>query len=282
MLRVALPNKGSLAEQALQVVRQAGYSCRAYDRELSALDVENDVEFIFLRPRDIAVYVGGQIIDLGITGRDLVLDSQSEVAELLPLGFAKSSFCFAVPKDSALTPEGLDGKRIATSYPNVVGQHLKKLGLSAQIIRLDGAVEISVQLGVADAIADVVQSGRTLEQAGLKIVGQPLVQSEAVLIGRSKKILQDAQARTLFERIQGIVVAAEYAMIEYDCPKAVAEQACAITPGIESPTISPLHEPDWIAIKSMVKQREINRIMDQLKALGAKGIIATEIRTCRM
>ena len=178
------------------------------------------------------------------------------MAELVPLGFAKSSFCFAVPKDSALTGADFHGNRIATSYPNLVCDHLI-LGLTARIIRLDGAVEISVQLGVADAIADVVQSGRTLEQAGLRIVGQPLVRSEAVLIGRSESILENPR-RDAYQRIQGIVVASQYAMIEYDCPKAVAEQASAITPGIESPTIAPLHEPDWIAIKSMVKGREVN------------------------
>jgi len=282
MLRIALPNKGSLSEQALTIVREAGYSCWPHDRELTARDAENDIEFVFLRPRDIAVYIGGGIVDVGITGRDLATDSEAEFAELLPLRFGKSSFCYAVPRALALTPQQFGGKRIATSYPNLVKQHLRSLGIEAKLVRLDGAVEVSVQLGVADLIADVVQSGRTLEQAGLKIVGEPILKSEAILIGRTDEVLKREDVRILYDRLQGIVVASEYVMMEYDCPRTLIEQACALTPGIESPTISPLQENDWVAIKAMTRRKEINQIMDRLKLLGAKGILVTDIRSCRI
>lgn len=282
MLRIALPNKGSLAEQGLALIREAGYSCYPHDRELTARDVENDIEFVFLRPRDIAVYIGGGIVDVGITGRDLAQDAEVEYAELLPLRFGKSTFSYAVPKASTLIPSQFGGKRVATSYPNLVKKHLASIGVAAKIVRLDGAVEVSVQLGVADVIADVVSSGRTLEQAGLKVVGEPILKSEGILIARGANLMQREDVRILHDRLQGIVVASEYCMMEYDCPTAILAQACAITPGIESPTISPLAEKDWVAIKSMTKRKEVNQIMDRLKALGAKGIVVTDIRACRI
>lgn len=282
MLRIALPNKGSLSEQGLALIREAGYNCYPHDRELSVRDAENNIEFVFLRPRDIAVYIGGGIVDVGITGRDLAQDTEAEHAELLSLRFGKSTFCYAVPRASTLTPQQFGGKRVATSYPNLVKSNLASIGITAKIVRLDGAVEVSVQLGVADVIADVVSSGRTLDQAGLKVVGDPILKSEGILIARSRDLLQRDDVRILHDRLQGVVVATEYCMMEYDCPKAILGQACAITPGIESPTISPLAEEDWVAIKSMIKRKEANQIMDRLKSLGAKGIVVTDIRACRI
>lgn len=282
MLRIAVPNKGSLAERAIALLQEAGYSPSRADRELFVGDAENEVEFFFLRPRDIATYVGDGLLDIGITGRDLALDNQAEVLELLPLGFAKAAFCFAVPVESELTPEQFGGLRIATSYPNLVARGLAQLGVSAKIVRLDGAVEIALRLGVADAIADVVQSGRTLTQAGLKIVGEPVVKSEAILIGRNAAVAEREDVVTLIERLKGILLAAEYCMIEYDIQRAQLEPACQITPGLESPTISPLNKPDWVAVKAMIQRRRINQITDELKQLGAKGIIVTDIRTCRL
>ena len=225
MLRIALPNKGTLSEQAVALVREAGYNCFPHDRELTALDEENSVEFVFLRPRDIPIYIGGGIVDVGITGRDLAMDAEVEFAELLPLGFGKSSFCYAVPKTSSLIPAQLSGKRVATAYPNLVRRHLATLGVTASLVRLDGAVEVSVRLGVADAIADVVSSGRTLDQAGLKIVGEPVLKSEGLLIAKSHDILQRDDVRVLRDRLQGIVMAAEYCMVEYDCPSNLVANA---------------------------------------------------------
>ena len=282
MLKIALPNKGSLSEDAVQLIREAGYNCRRYSRELIVFDNTNLVEFVFLRPRDIAIYVSEGILDMGVTGRDLALDSGAEVVELMSLGFGRSDFHYAVPAETDLAPDRFAGKRIATSYPRLVVEDLTRRGVDAEVIRLDGAVEISIRLGVADAIADVVQTGRTLKAAGLKVVGTSLLHSEAILAARTRDIEQRAGVHTFLDRIRGIVVAREYVMVEYDIPETMLEVACVITPGIESPTVSPLSKKGWVAVKSMSKKRDVNQIMDSLTTIGAKGIIVTDIRTCRI
>lgn len=282
MLKIALPNKGSLSEDAVRLIREAGYHCRRYSRELIVFDSRNRVEFVFLRPRDIAIYVHKGILDLGVTGRDLAMDSGADVTELLPLGFGRSDFCYAVPAGTDLTPDQLDGRRVATSYPRLVMADLDRRGIRADIIRLDGAVEISIRLGVADAIADVVQTGRTLHAAGLEVVGEPLLKSEAVLVARTPDIAAGDQVQTFMERIRGIVVAREYVMVEYDIAETMIEMACMVTPGIEAPTVSPLSRKGWVAVKSMSRRKDVNQIMDSLTQIGAKGIIVTDIRTCRI
>jgi ATP phosphoribosyltransferase len=282
MLQIALPNKGSLSEGAVEVAREAGYGCRRYSRELMVRDTENDVEFYFLRPRDIAVYVGNGLLDLGITGRDLALDGDAKVSELMGLGFGKSSFRYAVPREKDWTPDSFDGLRIATSYPKLVEKDMAERGQKVSIVKLDGAVEISIQLGVADVIADVVQTGKTLEEAGLKIVGEPVMKSEAIVVARDEDFAQDPDVRIFLDRLKGIIVAREFVMIEYDAPEALLEQASALTPGIESPTVAPLSKPGWVAVKSMARRAGINGVMDRLQNLGAKGIIVTDIRTCRI
>lgn len=282
MLQIALPNKGALADEALALVRAAGYDCRRDDKDLLAVDAANAVEFYFLRPRDIAVYVSRGVLAVGITGRDLALDSEADVAELLPLGFGRSTFRYAVPVTSDLVPERFGGLRIATSYPALVRADLARRGVAATIVKLDGAVEISVRLGVADAIADVVESGRTLQQAGLKVVGEPILQSEALVIGRSPRVAARPPVRRFLERLRGIVVARDYVMVEYDVPRRALARACRVTPGIESPTIAPLSERGWVAVKAMARRKDVNRILDGLAGLGARGIIITDIRTCRL
>lgn len=281
MLKVAIPNKGALSDGTVEILATAGYRCRRTGRELSIIDREHDTEFLYLRPRDIAVYVANGVIEAGITGRDLVADSMTNVVEALPLGFGKSRFCYAVPKGSNLTPEKLGGLRVACSYPNIVVNDLAKRGVKANIVKLDGAVEISIQLGVADAIADVVDSGRTLTEAGLEIVGQPVMFSEALLIAAPGKESLPA-IKTLARRIEGILVAREYCLLEYVAPKSRLEEACSITPGVKSPTLSPLHDPEWMAVAAMVKRKELNKVIDALGELGAKGIIAHDIHTCRL
>jgi ATP phosphoribosyltransferase len=281
MLKVAIPNKGALSDGTVDILATAGYRCRRSGRELSIIDREHDTEFLYLRPRDIAVYVANGVIEAGITGRDLVADSMTKVVEVLPLGFGKSRFCYAVPKGSQLTPEKFGGLRVACSYPNIVVGDLAKRGVTANIVKLDGAVEISIQLGVADVIADVVDSGRTLMEAGLEIVGNPVMFSEALLIAAPGKENTPA-LKTLVRRMEGILVAREYCLLEYVAPKSRLEEACAVTPGVKSPTLSPLHDPDWMAVAAMVKRKELNKVIDALGELGAKGIIAHEIHTCRL
>lgn len=285
MLKVAVPNKGTLSEPAAHMLREAGYRQRTESRDLTVIDTVNDVEFFFLRPKDVAVYVGSGELDLGITGRDLALESGAAVSEVVALGFGQSSFRFAGPADQDWHVADLDGKRIATAYPNLVRRDLAAHGLTADVIRLDGAVEISIQLGVADAIADVVGSGRTLRQHGLAAFGDVICASEAVLIGRSPDGSApqiSAPARQLATRLQGVVFAQQYLMLDYDCPTELLERATAITPGLESPTVAPLADPNWVAVRAMVRRHQANPVMDALAELGAKAVLASDIRSCRL
>ena len=281
MLRVAVPNKGALSESAAEILSEAGYRRRTDPKDLTVIDPANGVEFFFLRPKDIAIYVGSGELDFGITGRDLAAESDAPVRERLALGFGSSSFRYAAPVGRSWTVADLAGKRIATAYPNLVRKDLAAKGIDATVIRLDGAVEISVQLGVADAIADVVGSGRTLSLHDLVAFGEPLVDSEAVLIERADTEENRAARDQLAARVQGVVFGQQYLMLDYDCPRAVLEQATAITPGLESPTIAPLADPEWVAVRALVPRREVNTIMDQIAAIGAKAILASDVRFCR-
>jgi ATP phosphoribosyltransferase len=286
MLRVAVPNKGALSESAAEILSEAGYRRRSDPKDLTVVDPVNGVEFFFLRPKDIAIYVGSGDLDLGITGRDLAAESGAPVRERLALGFGSSSFRYAAPVGRTWTVADLAGKRIATAYPNLVRKDLAANGIEATVIRLDGAVEISVQLGVADAIADVVGSGRTLSLHNLAAFGEPLCDSEAVLIERDQSVAAAAPDRSaardqLAARVQGVVFGQQYLMLDYDCPRVVLDRATAITPGLESPTIAPLADPDWVAVRALVPRREVNSIMDELAAIGAKAILASDVRFCR-
>ncbi|MFZ0835174.1 MAG: ATP phosphoribosyltransferase [Mycobacterium sp.] len=282
MLRVAVPNKGALSEPASEILAEAGYRRRSDPKDLTVIDPANNVEFFFLRPKDIAIYVGSGDLDLGITGRDLARESQAPVRERLALGFGSSSFRYAAPEGRDWTERDLAGKRIATAYPNLVRKDLADKGIDATVIRLDGAVEISVQLGVADAVADVVGSGRTLRSHGLAAFGAPLCDSEAVLVERETPDESTNGARDqLAARVQGVVFGQQYLMLDYDCPRDVLDRATAITPGLESPTIAPLADPDWVAVRALVPRKDVNTIMDRLAGVGAKAILASDIRFCR-
>lgn len=280
MLRIAVPNKGSLAEPASEMLREAGYRQRRDGRELVLVDEANEVEFFFLRPRDIAVYVGAGTVDGGITGRDLLLDSGVDAVEHRALGFASSTFRYAGPPTEVSSVEGIAGKRVATSYPVLVGDHLRGLGIEAEVVRLDGAIESTVRLGVADLVADVVETGSTLRAAGLEVFGDPILQSEAVLIrppGEPHPALS-----VLDRRLHGVQVARRYVLMDYDVPEAAVEGAVAITPGLESPTVSPLHTPGWFAVRAMVERDSTNQVMDQLYEAGARAILVTSIHACRI
>ncbi len=282
MLRVAVPNKGALSEPAAEILSEAGYRRRSDPKDLTVVDPVNNVEFFFLRPKDIAIYVGSGDLDFGITGRDLAQESDAPIRERLALGFGSSSFRYAAPAGREWTTADLAGKRIATAYPNLVRKDLAASGIAATVIRLDGAVEISVQLGVADAIADVVGSGRTLGLHDLAAFGDPLCDSEAVLIERADPDGAAAAARDqLAARVQGVVFGQQYLMLDYDCPRSVLDRATGITPGLESPTIAPLADPDWVAVRALVPRSDVNATMDELVAIGAKAVLASDIRFCR-
>lgn len=281
MLRIAVPNKGSLADSSIAILKESGYRQRTDSRDLILTDPDNGVEFYYLRPRDIAIYVGSGELEAGITGRDLLIDSGADAEEVLALDFGSSTFRFAAPANAPWKVADIAGKRVATAYPGLVEKHLKDLKLSASVVRLDGAVESSVRLGVADLIADVVSTGNTLKQAGLAIFGDPILVSEAIVIKRSGSALP-AGLEILIRRLQGVVTARQYVLLDYDVPSSSVTQACAITPGLESPTISPLQKADWVAVRAMVLRKDTNRLMDELWALGARGILVTDIHACRL
>ncbi|MDN4615452.1 ATP phosphoribosyltransferase [Leifsonia sp. F6_8S_P_1B] len=279
MLRIAVPNKGSLSETAAQMLAEAGYNGRRDPKELIVADPRNDVEFFYLRPRDIATYVGSGALDVGITGRDLLLDSESPAAEIAALDFAASTFRFAGPAGQFSELADLDGKRVATSYPGLVGAFLAENGIGSTLVKLDGAVESAVRLGVADAVADVVETGTTLRKQGLEIFGPVILESEAVLISSPAGA---SGVDTLVRRLQGVMVARQYVLIDYNLPAVLLDRAVALTPGVESPTVSPLGEPDWVAVRVMIKRDQTNHIMDALYELGARAILVTSIHAARI
>lgn len=284
MLRIAVPNKGSLSEAAAEMLREAGYAVRRDTKELVVADPDNEAEFFYLRPRDIAIYVGSGTVDAGITGRDLLLDSDSSAAEVMTLGFGRSTFRYAARPGDATSVGQVEGKRVATSYPGLVEKDLAEHGVRAEVVRLDGAVETAITLGVADVIADVVETGATLRNQGLAIFGDPILDSEAVLIRRvgAGEEVNDPAFEVLRRRLLGVVTARSYVMMDYDVPAELVDQACAITPGLESPTVSHLQDRRWCAVRAMVPRRMTNRVMDELYDLGARAILVTDIAACRL
>jgi ATP phosphoribosyltransferase len=279
-LRVAVPNKGALSAAASEILREAGYRQRSDSKELALTDPENNVEFFYLRPRDIALYVGEGTLDVGITGRDLLLDSGAKADEALRLGFGRSNFHFAGPAGQYTSFDDLAGKRIATSYDGVVRSFLESKGIEASVTRLDGAVETSIQLGVADVIADVVETGSTLRAAGLATFGDVILRSEAVVITRGGD--QPAGFEIFRRRVEGVLVARSYVMMDYDIRTEQVGDAVALTPGIESPTVSTLHREGWSAVRAMVPRDGAQRLMDELFELGARAILLTDIHACRL
>ena len=281
MLRIAVPNKGSLSDAAADMLREAGYSVRRDPKELVVMDIVNDVELFYLRPRDIAIYVGSGTVDAGITGRDLLLDSGSDAVEVMGLDFGQSTFRYAARAGQLRTIADIEGRRVATSYPGLVRAHLADAGVEAEVVRLDGAVETAITLGVADVIADVVETGATLRSQGLAVFGDPILTSEAVLIRRAETTMSNGVG-VLQRRLQGVMTAHTYVMMDYDVPAHLVEQACAVTPGLESPTVSPLQDPTWKAVRAMVPRASTNRVMDELYEIGARAILVTGIAACRL
>lgn len=283
MLKIAVPNKGMLSQPAWTMLSEAGYRLRSNPRQLVVQDPVNHIELFYLRPLDIAVYVGRGTIDVGVTGRDLLLNSGTTAQEHLQLGFGASTFRFAAPQNSPIaTLADVDGRRVASSYDRLVGDYLQRHGLHAEIIHLDGAVESSVQLGVADLIADVVSTGTTLHNAGLRTFGEPILHSEAILIRSPKLDPHDVRLTTVTRRLEGVLTAHRYVLMDYDIPAERLTRAVAITPGYESPTISPLHDQHWNAVRVMVPREQVNTLMDQLYDVGARAIIVTSIHASRM
>ncbi|MBV9013326.1 MAG: ATP phosphoribosyltransferase [Pseudonocardiales bacterium] len=287
MLRVAVPNKGSLNAPAMQLLSAAGYWMHREDKALFATDVPNDVQFVFLRPTDIARTVGTGVLEVGITGQDLLAAAGNAEAtiELLRLDFGASKFFFAAPHGVASCLADLDGKRVATSLPSLVRQAVAKVGIHVELVKLDGAVETAVELGLADAIADVVETGASLQAAGLHPIGEPVMRSEAVLVRGAQRRLAPVSERALevlIQRLRGVLIARQYVMMDYNCPLAALPAAREITPGVEAPTVSPLQAEGWVAVRAMVLRSQIQVVMDQLWAVGARAILVTSLEACRL
>ncbi|MBO1331532.1 ATP phosphoribosyltransferase [Streptomyces sp. VRA16 Mangrove soil] len=282
MLRIAVPNKGSLSGPASAMLHEAGYRQRKESKELVTVDPDNEVEFFYLRPKDIAIYVSSGKLDIGITGQDLLIDSNANAEAILPLGFARSTFRFASRPGAVKDLADLAGKTIATSYEGIVGKYLAERGVDASVVHLDGAVETAIELGVAEAIADVVETGTSLRNAGLEVFGDPIMKSEACVVRRKGAAEDDPKVQQFLRRLQGVLVARSYVMMDYDCRAEHLEKAVALTPGLESPTVSPLHNEGWVAVRAMVPTKDAQRIMDDLYALGARAILTTAIHACRL
>ncbi|MFE4669622.1 ATP phosphoribosyltransferase [Streptomyces sp. NPDC056716] len=282
MLRIAVPNKGSLSGPAADMLHEAGYQQRRESKELRIVDPVNEVEFFYLRPRDIAIYVSSGRLDIGVTGRDLLIDSGAGAEEILPLGFARSTFRYATKPGIAGGVADLSGRTVATSYEGIVAKHLADNGIDASVVHLDGAVETAIELGVAEVIADVVETGTSLRNAGLEVIGEPIMNSEAIVIRRTGADIEEPKVQQFLRRLQGVLVARTYVMMDYDIRAEHLEEAVAITPGLEGPTISPLHNEGWVAVRAMVPSKDAQRLMDDLYDIGARAILTTAIHACRL
>ncbi len=279
MIKVALPNKGVLFEPTMDILSSCGYKVSKTLRSLNSLDEANGVEFFFLRPGDIPVYVANGILDAGITGKDFVEEKGVKLAPLLDLDFGQSKLRLAVPESDQTRRAVPDfrSSRIATSFPNIVRN---KVG-GGTLVVLEGAVEISIKMGIADAIADIVETGTTLKQAGLKVVGDPLFVSEAALFAHPGRENQP-EVQVMKSRLWGRRIARSYMMVEYDVPSDKLDKACELTPGIESPTVTALRKTGWFSVKAMIEKSRAHSVMDKLAELGGKGILLTAIESARI
>ncbi|MGE3074184.1 MAG: ATP phosphoribosyltransferase [Dehalococcoidia bacterium] len=280
MIKIALPNKGALFEPTLDMISSCGYRIAKVGSSLSSIDSENNVEFYFLRPGDIPVYVATGILDGGITGKDFAAEKGVRQDPVIDLNYGHSQLRAAVPADSPITTlDEFAQLKIATSLPEIVRSFFAPRELD--IVQLEGAVEISVQLGIAEGVVDVVDTGTTLRQAGMRVVGESLFASNAGLFASPGH--EEAPEMTILrQRLEGKLVAYEYMMVEYDVPGDILQRACEITPGLESPTITKLQREGWYAVKAMVKKRNAHRIMDELSSIGCRGILLTSIESARI
>ena len=281
LLKIAVPNKGALAEAAAEMLRSAGYRQRTDPKDLTLIDVDHNVEFYYLRPRDIAVYVGDGHLDLGITGRDMLMDSEAEADEIMALGFGGSRFRFAAPAGGGNTVDNLAGKRIATSYPGLLQVWLDEQGIEASLVKLDGAVESAIRLGVADVVADVVDTGTTLRLAGLEMFGDAILTSEAILI-RRRGVEDPAGIDSLRTRLDSVLVANNYLMMDYNVAETDLPATTALAGGVNGPTVSQLAKNGWLAVRVLVPRKGAHLLMDRLFDAGARGILLTELTACRL
>lgn len=280
-LRIGIPSKGRLSEVAGELLKEAGLSFRQQERSLFARCREMPIDITFLRTDDIPVLCAEGAIDLGITGNDLVAESAADVATRLELGVGECRLAVCVPESSEITrPAQLEGCRVATSFPNITRRFLEREGGDAHLVVLSGSVEIMITLGVADVIVDLIETGSTLAANRLRVLTE-IDRYQTVLI-QNPDARHAELADRVVRRLEGVVIARSYSLLEYNVPRAKLREAEQITPGFNSPTISSLEDADWCAVRVMVKRREVITIMEQLEALGATAILETQIKNCRL
>jgi ATP phosphoribosyltransferase len=281
LLRVGVPSKGRLADLACQLLGDAGLSFRRTERSLFARCKEMPVEVTFLRTDDIPVLVAEGAIDLGITGADLVAESGAEVVHRLDLGVGSCRLALCVADDSPVTePRQLDGRRIATSFPRITRGWLADRGATVHFVELSGSVEVMIALGVADGIVDLVETGSTLAANRLRVLAE-IGRYETVLV-QNPRLADATLADRIVRRLEGIVIARSWSLLEYNVPRSRLADAEKITPGFNSPTVMQLEDPDWCAVRAMVRRGEAHAIMERLEAIGASAIIETQISNCRL
>jgi ATP phosphoribosyltransferase len=277
VIRVAIPSKGRLMERTLALLEGAGYRVGDRRRDLFQVDPRNGVEFVFLRPVDIPVYVAGGEVDAGVTGEDLVRERGIDLVPRMRLGFGDSRLCVAVADESgAHDLADVAHLRVATSFPRLAAELLPGPPV---IVELAGSVEASVRLGVADAILDLVETGSTLRAAGLRVLGEPLLRSEACLFVGAHVAQggHEVPVQELCRRLEARLLGESYVMLEYDVHGDLLATACSLTPGIESPTVARLERENWFSVRSMVRRQDAHALMSQLGALGAKAIVLTRV-----
>jgi ATP phosphoribosyltransferase len=280
-LRIGVPSKGRLAELSESLLKDAGLSFRRSERSLFARCKDLPVEVTFLRTEDIPVLCAEAAIDMGVSGADLVAESGADVVQRLELGIGACRLAVCVPEHSAIKgPAELDGSRIATSFPHVTEQYLRHHGATAHRVTLSGSVEIMIALGVADAIVDLVETGSTLAANQLRILDE-IGRYETVLIQNRQQRFPELADR-IVRRIEGVVIARSYSLLEYNVPRAKLHEAEQVTPGFNSPTVSALEDSNWCAVRVMVRRNEVISIMERLEAIGASAILETQITNCRL
>jgi ATP phosphoribosyltransferase len=280
-LRIGVPSKGRLSELASGLLQQAGLSFRRQDRSLFARVREIPVDITFLKTDDVPVLCAEGAIDMGITGNDLVAEQGVEVQTRLKLGVGKCRLAICVPEDSPIhSVRDLDGCRIASTFPATTDRYLQQHRTKVHLVRLSGSVEIMIALGVADAIVDLVETGSTLAANRLRIL-EEIGQYETVLI-QNNECAQTDLADRVVRRLEGVVIARSYSLLEYNIPRAQLAEAEKITPGFNSPTVNSLEDQDWCAVRVMVKHKDIIDVMERLEALGASAILETKIGNCRL
>jgi ATP phosphoribosyltransferase len=277
-LRIALPSKGRLAENALRLFRDAGIPVAADDRRLLLPIAEQDMEVLFVRADDIPTLVGDRAADIGVAGHNQLLEHGDQGLEvLLDLGFGRCRLVIAAPRDGGIDrPQDLEGRRVATSHPTCLRRFLEQEGIGASIVPLSGSIELAPTIGAADAVADLVSTGETLRQNGLREVGTVL-DSQAVLISYAGHAEDDGRIEVLRTALQSVLAARPKRYLMLNAPDASLDAIIGLLPGIDAPTVLPLARQGMHAVHAVVDADDLPRLLHPLQTEGASGILVLPI-----